>query len=288
MTKEMAITRPVAPTDTVAQHYDETTDLTHLVMGDHMHFGLFESGDETLERATEAMIDLAAGIAGIGHGDHVLDVGCGSGHAAVYLRDRRGCSITGISTSARGIELAREFVRNNDAGLKFEVADAVDTNLPDGSCDVVFVMETALYVPDVQAMLRESFRVLKKGGRLIITEPVAKRRFWGHLAFSLGNGPLLLSMKNAWGPGMHMRTPGEFAMRAHEAGFQSVELVDLSERVKLSPNRWLARAREVEQTLLGTREGKKVLRKFTVGADTLRYCFDQGFFGYMLLSAQKA
>ncbi|WP_394827357.1 SAM-dependent methyltransferase [Pendulispora albinea] len=287
MTTEWTVERRSHATDVLAAHYDLTTEATQLVMGDHMHFGLFTDKNDSLAKATVRMVDFAVAGSGLGKDTHVLDVGCGSGHAAIYLNEKYGCRVTGISTSARGIELARAHVKGRGSALKFEVADAIRTGLPSESCDVVFIMETACHVKDLGALMVESRRVLKPGGRLIVTDPVARKGPVGHFVFMLKNGPRLIPMKLAWGPGIYMRNPGVYATHALEAGFRSLEIVDLSEDVKPSADRWKERALEVRETLLQTSVGKSVLRKFTTGCDHMRFVLEQGFFGHMLLRARK-
>ncbi|WP_394833363.1 methyltransferase domain-containing protein [Pendulispora rubella] len=287
MSKERTFEGRTHAVDAVAKHYDLTTDATHLVMGDHMHFGLFANQDDSLAKATVGMVDFAVAGCGLGKHSHVLDVGCGSGSAAIYLHEKFGCRVTGISTSARGIELARKNAVGRGDAFEFVVADALRTGLPAESCDMVFIMETACHVRDLLALMRESLRVLKPGGRLVITDPVARKDLAGHIAFMLMNGPRLVPMKFAWGPGIHMRNPGTYAMHCHQAGFRTVELIDLSEHVKPSMDRWEQRALEVRDALMKTSEGRSTFRKFTTGSEHLRFVFEQGFFGHMLLRARK-
>lgn len=93
----------------------------------------------------------------------VVDVGCGAGaQALAWARDRH--RVRGVDISAPLIELARK--RAGDASLpaEFYVGSATELPLVDGSADVVLVSELLEHLPDWQACVNESLRVLRPGG----------------------------------------------------------------------------------------------------------------------------
>lgn len=109
-----------------------------------------------------AMIALAGDV----HGRRVLDAGCGSGPLSEALR-ARGAIVAGFDSSAAMVELARERL-GEDADLK--VAD-ISRSLPfaDGAFDDVVVSLVLHYLQDWTAPLSELRRVLKPGGRLLLS-----------------------------------------------------------------------------------------------------------------------
>ena len=112
--------------------------------------------------ARPAILDLAADVAG----RQVLDVGCGSGPLFASLRDR-GAIVTGTDSSAGMLELARKRL-GPDAVL--HLADLRDPlPLPDGAFDDVVASLVLHYLEDWTAPLAELRRVLKPGGRLIMS-----------------------------------------------------------------------------------------------------------------------
>ena len=109
---------------------------------------------------------------GVGGGDRLVDIACGSG-LAVELAGLRGAACAGIDASPRLIAIARD--RNPDADLR--VGDMHALPWADASFDVATSFRGIWgTTPDA---LAEVHRVLAPGGRLGIT-------VWGHLKASPG------------------------------------------------------------------------------------------------------
>lgn len=96
----------------------------------------------------------------------VLDVGCGDG--ARTLANLPAESI-GLDISRRGLELARETV----PGVGLLQGDMTAIPLADASVDAVTAYHAVFHVPrrDHPAVYREFARVLRPGGRLLMTLP---------------------------------------------------------------------------------------------------------------------
>jgi len=109
-----------------------------------------------------AMIDLVGEV----NGHRVLDAGCGSGPLSAALR-AKGAIVTGFDSSSAMVELARQRLGENAA---LHVAD-LSQPLPfaDGAFDDVVVSLVLHYLEDWTAPLAELRRVLKPGGRLILS-----------------------------------------------------------------------------------------------------------------------
>lgn len=111
-----------------------------------------------------AMIDLAGDI----EGRRVLDAGCGSGPLTAALREK-GATVSGFDLSPSMIDLARERL-GEDTDL--QVAD-LGERLPyeDDSFDVVVCSLALHYLKDWEAPLTELRRILRSGGRLVVSVP---------------------------------------------------------------------------------------------------------------------
>ena len=112
--------------------------------------------------ARPAILDLAGDVAG----RRILDAGCGSGPLFAALRDR-GAIVTGIDNSAGMLRLAR---RRLGDGADLQVADLGSTlPFPDDTFDDVTASLVLHYLQDWGPALAELRRVLKPGGRLIVS-----------------------------------------------------------------------------------------------------------------------
>ena len=109
-----------------------------------------------------AMLSLAGDVAG----RRILDAGCGSGPLSAALRDR-GAIMSGFDASAGMLELAR---RRLGDGTDLRVAD-LGSPLPysDDTFDDVVASLVLHYLEDWGPALTELRRVLKPGGRLIMS-----------------------------------------------------------------------------------------------------------------------
>src|ERR1700758_2941911 len=84
----------------------------------------------------DELVDQACRVAGIGSGDHVLEVGCGSGQLTRSLL-ARGLRVTALEPGKRLMELARENL-NGASDLTFVNARLEDASLPCGKYQAVF------------------------------------------------------------------------------------------------------------------------------------------------------
>src|SRR4051794_31386013 len=86
---------PLKPRDRLTQnvqaHYDQISRLYQLLWGDHIHHGYWEA-DEPVAEAQLKLIGKLVEMAGIKHGSHVLDIGCGVGGSSVWLANNLNCS----------------------------------------------------------------------------------------------------------------------------------------------------------------------------------------------------
>jgi SAM-dependent methyltransferase len=104
----------------------------------------------------------------------LLDVGCGGGaHSAAFAE--RGWSVTGVDLSPAQLDLARA------RGVEVLEADAAELPFEDESFDAAVSMFTHTDVDDFGAVVRETARVLRSGGRFVYlgVHPC----FVGHHAF---------------------------------------------------------------------------------------------------------
>ncbi len=102
-------------------------------------------------------------------GRRALDVGTGTGQFAVYLA-QSGYTVTGVDLSEKMIETARQNARAEGLSIDFQVGDAEHLLFPDDSFDVVVSRNLLWTLPDPEKAITEWKRVLKPGGRLVVSD----------------------------------------------------------------------------------------------------------------------
>ena len=121
----------------------------------------------------------------------VLEIGCGTGLFTQEL-SKTGNTITAIDISEDLIQAARK--RATSPNVHFVTGNAYQTDFPAASFDYI-VGSSSLHHLDVNASLKEFFRVLKPGGRMLFTEPnmlnlqVALIKNIPHLKRKAGDSP---------------------------------------------------------------------------------------------------
>jgi ubiquinone/menaquinone biosynthesis C-methylase UbiE len=121
----------------------------------------------------------------------VLDIGCGTGHPALYIAEDVG-SVVGIDRSKRMIEIARRRLSRRRANnVVYEVGDAENLRFPDGTFDAVVLCGSLATLSDKKKALKEAKRVLKKDGKVACIEAnwlfqsAKGRHFRGEGSFTL-------------------------------------------------------------------------------------------------------
>jgi SAM-dependent methyltransferase len=114
-------------------------------------------------------------------GGRVLDVGSGAGMGLAYLRQKTHNAIGGDYTMALLEESRRHLPDAPIVRL-----DAQQLPFADESFDLVLMLEMIYYLPDFRKALGEARRVLKPGGRLLVTVPNPDRPDFNPSPFSTG------------------------------------------------------------------------------------------------------
>ncbi|OPY57223.1 MAG: hypothetical protein A4E49_00091 [Methanosaeta sp. PtaU1.Bin112] len=98
-------------------------------------------------------------------GGRLLDVGCGNGRFLDQMR-QLGWEVTGVEPDGAAVSVAREKL-----GLQVFEGSLEEARLPGSHFDAITMNHVIEHVPDPIGTLRECHRVLRPGGKLVVSTP---------------------------------------------------------------------------------------------------------------------
>ena len=159
-------------------------------------------------------------LASLRKGETVLDLGSGAGVDCFLAADKVGENgrVIGVDMTPEMIERARENARKGNYGnVEFRLGEIGNLPVADNSVDIVISNCVINLTPDKRRVFTEAFRVLKPGGRLMISDIVLLRELPDFIKNSIEAYIGCLS-------GAIMRNEYIEAIKA--AGFQEVRIID--------------------------------------------------------------
>ena len=117
--------------------------------------------------------------------DSVLEIGCGTGTAAI-LAAKRGAHVVGFDISNAMLTVAREKVSSEQLNANIELIEMPVSEMdrfPDQGFDVVFstLVFSELSKDEQEYTLAQSYRILRPGGVLALADEVQPRSIWKRL-----------------------------------------------------------------------------------------------------------
>lgn len=126
--------------------------------------GSYERSAGELEPVAAVVVERA----GLLPDDDVLDLACGTGNATL-LAAGRGARVTGVDSAPRLLGVARRRARAAGLEIDFRTGDLLELPVPDASADVVLSVFGVVFVNQPRQALLEISRVLRPGGRALLS-----------------------------------------------------------------------------------------------------------------------
>jgi tocopherol O-methyltransferase len=258
--------------DDIRAHYDDFSWVYRFYWGEHIHHGLFLTGEESAGQSQELLLRYCAQLAGIVPGMNVADVGCGHGGTACFLAREYDCHVLGLTISEQQFRIASGRSRSHPAMVRIEHADAEEYVFPAESFDVIWNMESWEHFFDKQAYLQKAASALKPGGRLMLAAWTGSMQ--DEIVREIARVflcPQLLATT-------------ECTEYIRDGGLRVLHLEEIGTKVATT---WDLCAEQVKKALFMLSVLTQKLRGFAVGVELLREGFSSGKLNYTVIVAQK-
>ncbi len=153
----------------------------------------------------------------LGPGEAIADIGCGNGFMTVDLARAVGSNgkVVGVDLSDAMLKSARARCEEFP-WVTFHEASATQLPLDDGCVDKAVSIQVFEYIPDLSQALREVHRVLRPGGRAVISDFHYDTLVW----FSEDPGRMDRMLASALEKVVHTGLPAALPRHLREAGFE--------------------------------------------------------------------
>jgi cyclopropane-fatty-acyl-phospholipid synthase len=234
----------------VRSHYDVGNEFYALWLDGRMAYSCayFETGDEDIDVAQEAKLDLICRKLRLKPGESLLDIGCGWGSLVLHAAERYGARATGITLSEHQAAFARALIA--EAGLanrcRVEVRDYRD--LPrEAAFDKVVSVGMFEHVgrAKLPAYFSRAYRFTRPGGLFLNHGIVILSPRPAHLrVVRRALAPRTSFIQRHVFPDGELVPPAEVLRFAEAAGFETRDVESLREHYALTLRRWVKRLEE--------------------------------------------
>ncbi len=260
----------------------------------NMHYGFFRKGIHPFRR--EPMLNQMSQEVferlkpDVHKKPALLDMGCGVGASMRYLAKKyQGLSICGITIVPWQIRKGKTL--NCQAGLdhrlEITAGDFTNTNFQNMSFDAAYAIESACHAPGPAKtpFIKEAFRILKPGGRLVVADGFIKNP---HIPFSNFTKNSYRNLCESWAL-PQMAEIELFVATLKQTGFKKVTVEDISWKVapSVAHSPFLILKFLLKKLLKGEKLGRQSWNNLKGVFLTNVLGLKRKKFGYYIVSAEK-
>jgi tocopherol O-methyltransferase len=197
-----------------------------------IHYGFWDEKTRHISDAIKNTNVFVAKQLELNRGDRVLDAGCGVGSTSIFLAQKYGVEVVGISLSQRQINVAIK--KAQKLGLQNRITflqqDYTKTNFRDESFTKILGLESVCYAENKSDFLTESFRLLKRKGKIVIADG-----FLIKTDFIAREKEVYEAWLNGWAlPNISLRD--SFHADLKKAGFVNIRYYDKFQEIRKTRN----------------------------------------------------
>lgn len=197
----------------ISHHYDLSNDFYHLILDPNMAYSCayYMTPEDTLEQAQDNKLELIAQKLGVVPGGRHLDIGCGWGSLSLYLAEKHGVNVIGVTIAKEQKAFIDERIKERGLSHLVEIRLQDYREVPEGGFDSVSSIEMGEHVgaENYPTFVNLIHSRLRDGGRALIQQMSRRDR--------PGGGDFIEAYI---APDMYMRPVGETVALIEDSGLE--------------------------------------------------------------------
>ncbi|MBT3464599.1 class I SAM-dependent methyltransferase, partial [archaeon] len=220
----------------IENYYNQTQILYDLVYskGTHsLHYGYWYENTKNTKESILNNNKFIMESLDANSNDKILDAGCGIGGISLYLAKHTNAKIEGITLSEVQLKKARKLADKFkfSKNINFSIQDYTKTEYNDKSFTKIFGVESICYANKKIDFIKEAYRLLKKGGKLVVTDGFQIREYLNKKENKIYDDWL-----GGWGL-TNLATVNSFQNDLKKIGFRKINYYDKLKDIKRTRNR---------------------------------------------------